>query len=230
MTYYPPLLPFFKRGLSLICLITFIYLVRPGNAESQVLRVLTNNTFAGTINGAFLGGATMVLTNNDDFEPVRVGVGLGTLSGMGIGIYDASMNPGYIQGTFNTVNSSGYIILIDTFYGAATGTVAGMAISLLGNNRIGDGAQYGAGAGAWVGFSFGLVDAFYLSRETSGGVDYFSSEQSSSGNGLVQWQPGENTLLGFINPSLYAFPDLEGQALTISSQFGMEFASISFRF
>lgn len=172
----------------------------------------------------------MALTNNSDFRPVQVGVGLGTLGGMGIGVYDASQNSGFVQGTFNTVSSTGYIVLVDTFYGVVTGTVVGVAVSLLGNYRIVSGAQYGAGAGAWAGFTFGLVDAFYLSRETANGIDYFSSQQSRNSNGLIQWQPGNSTRVGFLNPSVYTFPEIENQSLTVNPRFGMEFANVSLNF
>ncbi|MEX0778274.1 MAG: hypothetical protein WD491_09245 [Balneolales bacterium] len=207
----------------------FCYL-KPAQADGQVLRVLANNTFAGTLNGAALGGATMALTNTDDFAPVRFGVGLGTLTGMGVGVYDASVNPGYVQGAFNTMSSSGYIILVDTFYGVATGTIVGVAVSLLGNNRIANGAQLGAGAGAWAGFSFGMVDAFYISRGTAGDIDHFSANQPSSSEGLVQLKTGKKTQVGFLNPSIYAFPELSDQALSMRSRFGMEFASFSLSF
>lgn len=217
------------RSLGILCIVVFILGAKPYKAKGQILRVLANNTFAGTVNGAFLGGATMALTNSDDFAPVRVGVGLGTLSGLGVGVYDASLNQGYVQGIFNSASNSGYIILVDTFYGAATGTIVGVAVSMLGNNRVAIGAQYGAGAGAWAGFSFGLVDAFYFSNEYDR-VDPFSYEQSSTGKGLVQWQTGENYQIDFINPSIYAFPEFEEEALTISSRFGLELASVSFRF
>lgn len=223
-----PITTLLLRGMTLLCLISLICLYKPDKARSQVLKVLASNTFSGTINGAILGGATMALTNNGDYAPIRFGVGMGTLTGMGVGIYDVSNNPGYIQGTFNTLSNSGYVILIDTFYGAATGTVVGVAISLLGNNRIIQGAQYGVGAGAWGGFAFGLVDAFYLSQ-SGPNVDYFSNKVDRS-SGLIKWQTGHNSQVEFINPSIYNFPELSDNSLTINSYLGFEVAKISMNF
>lgn len=220
--------PTMRRVLSLLCLAAVLFACKPDTAESQVVRGLANNTFAGTVNGALLGGATMALSNNDHFAPIRFGVGLGTLAGMGIGIYDASINPsGYVEGTFHTSSNSGYIILTDTFYGAAAGTVVGVAISLVGNKRVASGAQYGAGAGAWAGFTFGLADAFYLSYQTTG-IDYFSSRQQNAG--LIQWQPGSRSHIGFLNPSVYAFPESGPQTLSVKGRFGVELANVSYRF
>ena len=228
MMYSPHFSSRLIRGLTLFSLLTLVMISKPETVESQVLRVLTNNTFSGTINGAVLGGATMALANSDDFSPVRVGVGLGTLTGIGIGIYDASNQQGYVQGTFNTVSNSGYIILVDTFYGAATGAVVGVAVALLGNNRIVVGAQYGVGAGAWAGFTFGLVDAFYLSHNI-GEVDYFSSHQDKSG-GLLNWSTGNNSQVDFLNPAIYTFTGASNEGITLNSYLGMELAKVSVRF
>lgn len=215
------------RYISLFSLIILCWFARPGDAESQALRALANNTFAGAITGAGLGAATMALADSDDVGMLRVGVGVGTLAGMGVGIYDAGNNLGHVQGTFNSVPYSGYIIMVDTFYGAATGAIGGMAIALLGNNRIATGAQYGVGIGAWAGFAFGVVDAFYLSHQYDD-FDYFSS--ADNGNGLIQLQTGTHSQIGFLNPSLFVFPQLENQSLTMAPRYGLELANVSFRF
>ncbi|MEX0857288.1 MAG: hypothetical protein WD016_04035, partial [Balneolaceae bacterium] len=54
-------------------------------AHSQTIELLAGNTLNGAMNGTLLGGATMAVTNNTDFAPLRVGVGLGTLYGIGMG-------------------------------------------------------------------------------------------------------------------------------------------------
>src|SRR5699024_12196882 len=83
---------------------------------------------------ALLGGATMALQNSDDFAPLRVGVGVGTLYGIGLGIIDISRiskaQKFYLSGAFNDATNSAVIPLLDTLYGAAGGALIASSVAL----------------------------------------------------------------------------------------------------
>src|SRR5690625_1477457 len=137
-------------------------------SRAQTIELLAGNTLNGAMNGVLLGGATMALKNSNDFDPVRIGVGLGTIYGMGVGVYDISTTSigeqFYISGTFNDGTNSTILILLDTFYGAVAGAALSASVAIIGNNPVLEGLQYGSGVGAWVGFGFGLIDSFTLAR------------------------------------------------------------------
>ncbi len=185
--------------------------------QSQAFRIVTINTLNGAITGTALGGATIALKNEYDAYPLRFGLGLGTIFGLGTGFYDMSHYTGYgyqVRGVFSSANTTGTIIMLDTFYGAATGAVVGMAISLMGKNSdVVKGLQYGSGAGAWVGFAFGLVDAFALSSQRS--YDSFYEDYSHTGlppAGLVELRSqNEQYAVGFFNPLLLQSLRTHGQ-------------------
>jgi hypothetical protein len=203
-------------------------------AEAQALRVVASNTFAGAATGAMLGGAQMALNNDDDTMPLRYGVGIGTLAGMAVGVYDTGREADAIlYGTFRSTRHTGSIIMMDTFLGAATGAVVGMAVALLRQDEIVKGVQYGAGAGAWAGFGFGLIDGFFL-REYDRERGYVSSFSQTPGkdsaNGLLSLQTNSNLSIGFINPSLYSYPDLENERLNIRNSWGVELTNVSVSF
>ena len=73
--------------------------------KAQSIELLGSSTLNGAMNGVLLGGATMALQNSNDYRPVEVGLGAGTLYGIGIGAYDMSQigkgEQFYISGTFN---------------------------------------------------------------------------------------------------------------------------------
>jgi hypothetical protein len=138
-------------------------------AEGQVLRVAAGNTLIGTANGALLGLSYMGLANDANLAPVRFGIGAGTLYGMGVGFSDAiqydRMGFYSVEGMFNTAEYTTQIVLFDSFYGGVTGAVLGMALGLMANAHVGEYMRYGASTGVFLGFGFGLFDAFYFGRE-----------------------------------------------------------------
>lgn len=200
-------------------------------AHPQSLRIVSINTLNGAITGTALGGATIALQNEFDEYPLRFGLGLGTLFGLGTGFYDLSRTTGdygyHVSGVFSSANTTGAIVLLDTFYGATTGAIVGLAISLMSKDSdVLKGLQYGSGAGAWVGFAFGLVDAFALSK--AGGFDHFYdgySQRTMNPAGLVEFRShSEQYALGFLNPVMLQTLRNDGQGfLSTHAQLGIEF-------
>lgn len=189
----------------LLLLLTFVFAVGLfGNTiKGQTVELLAGNTLNGAMNGVILGGATMALQNSDEFEPARVGLGAGTLYGIGVGVYDITQTqPGqqfYISGTFNDATNSSVLVLLDTIYGAAGGALVASSISLIIKEPLDKALQYGAGSGAWIGFGFGLIDAFMLAE----GPDF--SQQSTSSkqqiNGLITYSnEAKSVQVGMFNP------------------------------
>lgn len=174
-------------------------------AHSQTIELLAGNTLNGAMNGTLLGGATMAVTNNTDFAPLRVGVGLGTLYGIGMGAYDISSGGGQeilVSGTFNDANNTSIIVLLDTFYGAAAGAVVVSAVMLVANEPLVEGLQYGAGVGAWAGFGFGLIDALTLAeRGTPIAAAHFDRKKDMA-SGLIGVSFDDQKSIGFLSPSL----------------------------
>ena len=136
--------------------------------ESNRNLILASDLVNTTLNGAMLGSAVMGLQNSTEYrDPLRIGVGLGMLAGVGLAAYDLiefEKGRDMIHGTFVSGNNSSVILLIDTMYGAVAGSVIGTAIILVANEPLTDGLQYGASIGGWLGFGFGLVDTFILSQ------------------------------------------------------------------
>ena len=93
--------------------------IHPYKATAQTINTLGENTLNGALTGTLLGGASMALTNDTDFYPLQIGLGLGTLYGLGVGAYDLLQtggNPIVISGIFNNGRNSTIIVLLDTFY------------------------------------------------------------------------------------------------------------------
>ncbi|MEX0686199.1 MAG: hypothetical protein WD267_05075 [Balneolales bacterium] len=200
-------------------------------AEAQALNIISSNTFAGAFTGAMLGGAQMALNNDEDLTPLRYGVGFGTLAGLGIGAYDTGREAEYLYGTFRRTRHTGTVIMMDTFLGSATGAVVGMAVALIRNDEIVEGLQYGAGAGAWAGFGFGLIDGFFLSEyneQRYGSTAYHQSSDAAQGLLTLQYSTGLS--VGFVNPAIYSFPELHNQDITIQNRFGLELTNFSLTF
>lgn len=175
-------------------------------SHSQSIELVAGNTLNGAMNGVALGGATMALQNSNDFAPVRVGVGAGILYGIAIGVYDVStVSSGqqfYISGTFNDGTNTSILILLDTFYGAASGAVIASSISLIAKEPIVDALRYGSGVGAWAGFGFGLIDAFVFSTRPGSQVAVGNRNQRHT-TGLLTYRNSDSNLeLGFISPSI----------------------------
>lgn len=201
--------------------------------SAQTIKILAGSTLNGAINGVGLGGAVMGLQNSDDFAPVRIGLGAGTLFGIGTGFYDVSqVSKGeqfYISGTFNDGTNTSIIVLLDTFYGAAAGAIIGSSITLIANKPVVDALQYGSSAGAWVGFGFGLIDAFALSK---GPGDFTASSGSSTkAEGMIHYASKDESLgIGLLNPSLTSFTRLETERLEKTTGFKMELVNLNIRF
>lgn len=196
-----------KVTTVLIVFLTFIF--SSNLAKGQTIELLAGNTLNGTVNGTLLGGAVMGLTNDSDFAPLRVGVGLGTLYGIGIGAYDISQTNGsamIVTGTFNDGNNSSIIVLLDTFYGAAAGSVIASSVMLVANEPIVKGLQYGASAGAIAGFGFGIVDSFIISDRIIPGATASSTSNTTDGIVAVSFENG--TSVGFVSPSLFTSFDI----------------------
>lgn len=151
----------------------------------------------------------MGLTNDPDFAPLRVGVGLGTLYGIGVGAYDISQTNGgsmIVTGTFNDGNNSSIIVLLDTFYGAAAGSVIASSVMLVANEPIVKGLQYGASAGAIAGFGFGIIDSFVLSERIIPGASASLPSRTADGIVALNFQNGKS--IGFLSPSLIHSVDI----------------------
>lgn len=226
-----------SRILALTLIVLFATVMLQQESRAQTFRIVTINTFTGAVTGGALGGATIALQNNSDIDyyPLRFGVGMGTIMGLGTGFYDVSHSTGdsgiYVSGLINSANSTGTIILLDTFYGAATGTIVGTAISLMTNSRLVKGVQYGSGAGAWVGFAFGLVDAFTLSTSESYDNFYedYTSNHSGGNNGLLEIRGQNDTYsVGFLNPVLFNTINNSGKAgMTSRTHLGIELTRVN---
>lgn len=174
------------------------------STKAQTIELLAGNTLNGAVNGTLLGGATMALTDNPDFDPLRIGLGLGTLYGIGAGALDISKSGGspiVVSGIFNDGNNTSIIVLLDTFYGAAAGAVIASSVMLVADEPLVNGLQYGAGVGAWVGFGFGLIDAFALSEHHV--AEPVSQSQFESADGLFALNLKNGTSVGLISPSIF---------------------------
>jgi len=200
-----------KFILSILIILT-IHLFSLNQSKAQSLELVGGNILNGAITGSVLGVATMGLNNSGDFSALRIGLGVGILGGTGMALYDISTLPQgqtfFISGVFNDGNNSSIIILLDTLYGAATGVAVGSAFALISNNSIMDGLQYGASAGAWVGFGFGIFDAFVVAERNSD----FVSEKLFNRDSLIAMQ-GENSTLKMLQPNLVGVTDLSGTSL-----------------
>jgi hypothetical protein len=201
-----------KVTTALVLILTFLF--SSNTVKSQSIELLAGNTLNGTVNGTLLGGAVMGLTNDSDFAPLRVGVGLGTLYGIGVGAYDISQTNGssmIVTGTFNDGNNSSIIVLLDTFYGAAAGSVIASSVMLIANEPIVKGLQYGASAGAIAGFGFGIIDSFILSDRIIPGASAFSPSKTADGLIAVSFNNGKS--VGFISPSLFNTYDISNDQI-----------------
>ena len=187
-------------------LLCFIFLFAGVNtSKAQTIELLAGNTLNGAVNGTILGGATMALQNKSDFAPLRVGLGLGTLYGIGTGAYDVAESGGQeliVSGLFNDGNNTSIIVLLDTFYGAAAGAVITTAVMLVAEEPLLDGLQYGSSIGAWIGFGVGMVDAFAMSERITPSSAAAFAAPTNSANGLVGIQFNKKTSIGLVSPSV----------------------------
>lgn len=194
-----------KKHLLLLLIIAFAW-GASNSSQAQTIELVAGNTLNGAMNGVLLGGATMALQNSDEFGPVRVGLGTGTLYGIGMGVYDVSqISAGqqfYISGTFNDGTNTSIILLLDTIYGAAAGALISSSISLIFQEPLAEALQYGAGTGAWVGFGFGIVDAFVMSKGPGFSGQQVASTQAGV-DGLITYRNASKSLeVGMLSPKM----------------------------
>lgn len=194
-------------------------------ANAQSAKLIGENMLNGALTGTILGTAAMGLQDNNDFRPLRIGLGAGIIAGTGMAIYDVSTLPKgqqfYISGLFNDGTNSSIIILLDTLYGAGVGAALGSAVMLIGNQSILDGLQYGTSIGAWAGFGVGLVDSFILAERN----DDFVSNRLTNQSSLFQLD-GNNTTLSLIQPELFHFMDVSENSLSVSTTPALQLFSV----
>lgn len=201
------------------------------STKAQTVELLAGNTLNGAVQGTILGGATMALTGSNDFAALRIGVGLGTLYGIGMGGYDITTSGGQevlVSGLFNDANNSSIIVLLDTFYGAALGSIAVVAVALVANEPIVSGLQYGAGIGAWAGFGFGVFDTFVLAERTYAPVSMANINTKASG--LIGMNFENNSSFGFLNPTLVRSSKLSNTDFTSSIKPAVEMVNFRLNF
>lgn len=198
-------------------LLLIVLLLLNSESNAQAIELLGGNVLNGAVTGSMLGAATMGLQNSDDFTPLRIGVGAGTIAGAGIAIYDiASLPRGeqfFISGVFNDGNNTSIIILLDTFYGAAAGAILASAGMLIADKPIIDGLQYGSSVGAWAGFGFGLIDAFLIAQRNR---DFMVANLLNQ-NSLIETNIA-NYEIGLVQPLLAATTDYSDGVVTTSFQ------------
>lgn len=218
-------------GILATFILTFIVAsshVQPTRAQS--IKILAGNTLNGAITGTMLGGAAMGLRNSEDFAPLRVGVGAGTLYGIGVGVYDLShVSKGeqfYISGTFNDGDNSTIIVLLDTFYGASGGAIVATSFNLIANEPIADGLQYGASIGAFAGFGFGLIDAFLLAEKPG---DFAPAQPApadpSDGSGFLSISDTagkKRYRIDILKPAFYSLTDIGRSSISLKQAPGVD--------
>lgn len=202
------------RKIGFIFLILSVLLVfNQEQTKAQTTDLLGYNILNGAVTGSIAGLATMGLRNNDDFAPLRVGLGAGILSGAAIAAYDFSTVPDgqefFISGTFNDGNNSSIIILMDTLYGIAGGSVLGTAIMLIQNEPLVKGIQYGGSIGAYAGIGFGMIDAFFLAE----GNREFVAQSLFNRSSIFEINQTNHTI-GFLQPQLISYNDFSGSIPT----------------
>ena len=229
------------RG-TVLALILTVGLIYKGSVQAQSVQILGNNALNGAINGVVLGGATMLLAdkkvnapfnkNLEDLYAIQVGLGIGTLYGVGMGAYDVVTSSGrdlLVSGFFNDANNSSAIILMDTFYGAAAGGLIAFSVSLVSSDPIFDAMQDGVGIGAFVGFGFGVIDSFMIASRSTEPIA-FNSSQNNSANGFASINFDQNVSIGLIYPSLLSTFSFNNGVLANEVNFNMEMVNLKLSF
>lgn len=203
------------------------------NTKAQSIEILGGNTLNGVIQGTVLGSASMALADNTDFAPLRVGVGLGIIYGIGIGVYDvntAGTQSLLVRGAFNNGDNTTIIVLLDTIYGAVAGAVIVTAGTLVANEPIVNGLQYGAGIGAWLGFGFGIFDAFVLSERVPGGSVAMYKPAVTPPGLLTFTGKHDNFGVGLVSPSVNQTLQLDQQIFRSNINLGVDVVKLNIRF
>lgn len=220
---------------AFLVLFTFAFIaVQPAKGQ---IKVFFSDLLNGAVNGVVLGTATMALQGSfdtDNFAPIRVGLGAGIIYGAGVGVYDVTRTPKgqplYISGTFNSGKNSTIIVLLDTFYGIAAGAALGTAVTLISGEYILKGVRYGAGAGAWLGFGFGLIDSFVLS-EGPEELMALSKKSSAAVSGIIRYSsPSGNIHVGLLHPTIMTQPVMKSLTFQKKYAFGIEVINLNINF
>lgn len=218
-----------RQNITILLLAISFAILTSFSAQAQTGKLLGGNVLNGAITGTALGAATMGITNNSDFTPLRVGLGSGILVGAGIALYDVATLPSgqefFISGIFNDGNNTSIIILLDTMYGAAGGALIGSAVMLIGNKPIVEGLQYGASIGTFAGFGLGLLDGFIFAERNQ---DFLSSNLLQR-DSLIEFTK-QGVDFGLIQPKIYSFNQLSENKLSAEFEAGLQMLSISKRF
>lgn len=218
-------------------LLLFLFIISLGSLPKashgqQSIEILAGDTFNGAMNGVILGGATMALQNSNDIAPARVGLGAGTLFGLGVGAYDVSQVQGgqqfYLSGTFNDGTNSSVLVLLDTIYGAAGGALIASSISLIIQEPLADALQYGTAIGAWTGFGYGLFDAFINAE----GPDF--SQQLSANqpevSGILSYHGSSNFSVGMLSPKVFHKKNVTSSQINQSYTAALDVLQINLKF
>jgi len=228
----------------LACLMMAIFLGVSTNSETkaQSVQLFSSNTLNGAINGVVLGGASMFVTdkkvnapfnkNLEDLYALQVGLGLGSLYGLGMGAYDVINGEGrqiLVSGFFNDGNNSSIIVLMDTFYGAAAGGIIALSVSLVSNDPIVEAMQYGTGIGAFIGFGFGVFDTFFIA-ERSAEPATLSYTENKTAEGLATLSLENGTSFGIINPTLFSTLKLSSQDFGITTAPAVQLVNLRVNF
>lgn len=212
-----------KKFTTILIALFIIFSAGKAHAQSNG-HLIGGNIVNGAVTGAILGTATMGLQNDSDWTPLRVGVGAGLLGGAGLAIYDVATLPQgqqfFISGTFNDGTNTSVIILLDTVYGAGLGATMGAAVALISNSSFLDGVKYGASAGAWAGFGYGLVDAFVLAEKNR---DFISDVFSRSS--LLEFETGFGNL-GLGEPAVFQTLTTGVESLRYNLDIGVNVVSL----
>ncbi len=216
--------------------------ISSNKATAQSVQILSSNALNGAINGVVLGGATMFINdkkvnspfnkNLDDLYALQVGLGLGTLYGVGMGGYDVVTGEGreiLVSGFFNDGNNSSIIVLMDTFYGAAAGGLIAMSLSLVSQDPIVDATKYGMGVGAYVGFGFGIFDAFFIAKRSSEPV-IATNHLPDQAEGLASIAFDNGYSVGFINPTLITTLEFSDTNLSRNIHSNIELVNLRINF
>lgn len=231
------------RTITALLIGVIIFWAMPATkTNAQSVKILSSNAVNGAINGVVLGGASMFLTdkkvnapfnkNLDDLYALQVGLGLGTLYGVGMGAYDVVSGEGrqiLVSGFFNDGDNSSIIVLMDTFYGAAAGGLIALSLSLVSNDPIIEAMQYGTGIGAFVGFGFGVFDTFIIAKRSSEPVS-FTNYIPTTADGFASISFDNGTSVGLINPTIFTQLELTSTQLNRSFQPAVDLVNVRINF
>lgn len=218
-----------KKYFLISVFISILFCNSFSTVKAQSAKLIGENMLNGALTGTILGTATMGLQDDNDFRPLRVGLGAGIIAGTGMAIYDVATLPKgqqfYISGLFNDGTNSSIIILLDTIYGAGVGAALGSAVVLIGNQPFLDGLQYGASVGAWTGFGLGLIDSFVLAERN----EDFVSNRLTSQSSFFEID-GKNATFSLIEPDLFRFMDASENSLSVKTTPAFQLFSVKTSF